>query len=69
MVMFTPMAARSCWTHSAMATWPEDSLVRYSKLMGVEAAGVAGVWDYPVLTVNYFIREAFGVTHLWVFGW
>ena len=40
-----------------------------SKLMGVEAAGVAGVWDYPVLTVNYFIREAFGVTHLWVFGW
>jgi len=40
-----------------------------SRMLGVEAAGVAGHWDYPVLTVNYFIREAFGVTHLWVFGW
>ena len=28
-----------------------------------------GAPDYPVLTINYFIREAFGVTHLWVFGW
>ncbi len=40
-----------------------------AKSMGVEAAGVAGHWDYPVLTINYFIREAFGVTHMWVFGW
>lgn len=40
-----------------------------AKAMGVKAAGVAGHWDYPVLTVNYFIREAFGVTHMWVFGW
>lgn len=40
-----------------------------SRMLGVEAAGVAGHFDYPVLTVNYFIREAFGVTHLWVFGW
>lgn len=40
-----------------------------AKSMGVEAAGVAGHWDYPVLTINYFIREAFGVTHMWAFGW
>ena len=40
-----------------------------AKSMGVNAAGVAGHWDYPVLTVNYFIREAFGVTHMWAFGW
>ena len=40
-----------------------------AKSMGVEAAGVAGHWDYPVLTLNYFIREAFGVTHMWAFGW
>lgn len=40
-----------------------------AKLLGVEAAGVAGKPDRPLLMVNYFIREAFGVTHLWVFGW
>jgi len=40
-----------------------------SRMLGVEAAGVAGHWDYPLLTINYFIREAFGMTHLWVFGW
>ena len=40
-----------------------------ARSMGVEAAGVAGHWDYPILTINYFIREAFGVTHMWVFGW
>ncbi len=40
-----------------------------AKMLDVEAAGVAGPWDYPVATLNYFIREAFGVTHLWVFGW
>ena len=39
-----------------------------AKKLGVEVAGVTGHWDYPLLTVNYFIREAFGVTHLWVFG-
>jgi len=39
-----------------------------SRMLGVEAAGVAGHWDYPLLTINYFIREAFGMTHLWVFG-
>ena len=40
-----------------------------ARSMGVDAAGVAGHWDYPILTINYFIREAFGVTHMWVFGW
>ena len=40
-----------------------------ARAMGVDAAGVAGHWDYPVLTINYFIREAFGVTHMWAFGW
>ena len=40
-----------------------------ARLQGVEAAGVAGDFDYPLLTLTYFIREAFGVTHLWVFGW
>lgn len=40
-----------------------------AELLGVSAAGVTGHWDYPLLTINYFIREAFGVTHLWVFGW
>ena len=40
-----------------------------AEMLGAEAAGVAGYWDYPIATLNYFIREAFGVTHLWAFGW
>ena len=40
-----------------------------ARLEGVEAAGVAAPWGYPMVMLNYFIREAFGVTHLWVFGW
>ncbi len=39
-----------------------------AKLQGVEAAGVAAPWGYFFVMLNYFIREAFGVTHLWVFG-
>lgn len=39
-----------------------------ASLQGVSVAGVAGKWDRPLITVNYFIREAFGVTHLWAFG-
>lgn len=39
-----------------------------SKLLGVSAAGVAGHKGNPVATLNFYIREAFGVTHLWVFG-
>ena len=36
--------------------------------MGVTAAGVAAPWGYFFVMLNYFIREAFGVTHLWIFG-
>ena len=36
--------------------------------LGVEAAGVAAPWGETLVMLNYFIREAFGVTHLWVFG-
>lgn len=39
-----------------------------ARLQGVEAAGVAAPWGYPLVMLNYFIREAFGVTRLWVFG-
>ena len=39
-----------------------------AKLQGVEAVGVAAPWGYFFVMLNYFIREAFGVTHLWVFG-
>jgi len=33
-----------------------------------DAAGVAAPWGYFFVMLNYFIREAFGVTHLWVLG-
>ena len=37
--------------------------------LGVDdAAGVAAPWGYFFVMLNYFIREAFGITHLWVFG-
>ena len=40
-----------------------------AKNLGVsDAAGVAAPWGYFFVMINYFIREAFGVTHLWVFG-
>lgn len=39
-----------------------------AKMQGVDAAGFACSPGNPVLALNYFIREAFGVTHLWVFG-
>ena len=39
-----------------------------AKLLGAEASGVSGSLGYPIYTLNCFIREAFGVTHLWVFG-
>lgn len=38
------------------------------KLGVPDAAGVAAPWGYFFVMLNYFIREAFGVTHLWVFG-
>lgn len=33
-----------------------------------DAAGVAAPWGRFFVMLNYFIREAFGVTHLWVLG-
>ena len=40
-----------------------------AKNLGVtDAAGVAAPWGYFFVMLNYFIREAFGVTHLWVLG-
>ena len=39
-----------------------------AKMLGAEAAGVRGNMGYPIYMLNCYIREAFGVTHLWVFG-
>ncbi len=39
-----------------------------SRGLGVEAAGVAAPWGYFFVMLNYFIREAFGVTKLWILG-
>jgi len=40
-----------------------------ARSLGVtDAVGVAAPWGYFFVMLNYFIREAFGVTHLWVFG-
>ncbi len=39
-----------------------------AKLLGVEVYGIPGRTSYPVLMINYFIREAFGMVHLKVFG-
>ncbi len=40
-----------------------------NKLGAPDAAGVAAPWGYFFVMLNYFIREAFGVTHFWVFGY
>lgn len=39
-----------------------------AKMLGVEVYGIPGHTSYPVLKINYFIREAFGMLHLKVFG-
>ena len=39
-----------------------------ARMQGVDAVGVAAPWGYPMVMLNYFIREAFGVTHLLIFG-
>lgn len=39
-----------------------------AKSLGVNSYGIAGRMGRPLVMINYFIREAFGVTHLWVFG-
>lgn len=31
--------------------------------------GIAGHTTYPTLAINYFIREAFGLTHFYIFGY
>lgn len=36
--------------------------------LGMNPCGVACVYGYPIYSLGMFIREAFGVTHLWVFG-
>ena len=33
-----------------------------------DPVGVAGRTTYPVLKINYFLREAFAVLYMWVFG-
>jgi uncharacterized SAM-binding protein YcdF (DUF218 family) len=39
-----------------------------ARALGVEVGGVPGRTDLPVLRLNYFIREAFGMVYLRVFG-
>lgn len=39
-----------------------------ARLKGVDAKGCIGSMGYPVYMLSCYIREAFGVTHLWVFG-
>lgn len=36
--------------------------------MGYEVGGIPGRTTYPVLKLNYFIREALGVVHFTIFG-
>lgn len=40
-----------------------------AKMLGAEAIGIPGNLGYPIFTLGCFIREAFGLTHLWVFGY
>jgi uncharacterized SAM-binding protein YcdF (DUF218 family) len=37
-------------------------------MLGAKAVGVAGYPGLPIYMINCYIREAFGVTHLWVLG-
>ena len=39
-----------------------------AKKLGVDAVGCSCSPGNPLLALNFYIREAFGVTHLWVFG-
>lgn len=41
---------------------------RMGEALGVTLHGVAAKTTKPILRLNYFIREAFGVVHMWVFG-
>ncbi|MDO5444988.1 MAG: YdcF family protein [Eubacteriales bacterium] len=40
-----------------------------AKKLGMDPAGVKGNVGYPIYTLGMFIREAFGITHFWVFGY
>ena len=37
-----------------------------ARALGADALGVAARTTYPILMINYFIREAFAVTLLWI---
>lgn len=39
-----------------------------AKAIGMNPAGVKGNIGYPIYTLGMFIREAFGITHMWAFG-
>ena len=39
-----------------------------ARSLGMDPVGVKGNIGYPIYTLGMFIREAFGLTHLWVFG-
>ena len=39
-----------------------------ARRLGVTVSGVAGRTSLPILRANYFLREAFAVWYLWVFG-
>ena len=39
-----------------------------ARMLGVELCGIPARTSYPVLMTNYFIREAFGMVHLYVYG-
>ena len=54
-------SSRAPTTSTGPSSWPAASASR-------TPPGVAAPWGYFFVMLNYFIREAFGVTHLWVFG-
>ena len=39
-----------------------------ARSLGLTVAGVRGNPGYPIYTVGMYIREAFGMTHLWLLG-
>jgi uncharacterized SAM-binding protein YcdF (DUF218 family) len=66
------IAARGDDPNSKLAIVSSEYHLYRAKLIaaacGANACGVAGRTTYPVLRVNYFIREAFAVTYFWAFG-
>lgn len=40
-----------------------------ARSLGVRASAFAGEPGYPLVMLNFFIREAFGVTRLWLLGY